>query len=122
MKKFSLICLALTCAFVMTSAAFSAAAASSNITYIRGDYNKDGFVTIGDVTGIQRVIAGIESDSDGTVKKRFDIDGNNVLDINDACAIQRYLALFDDPYGIGEKVTENVQHPTDEYELPFIPN
>lgn len=95
---------------VLSAAVFSASAESS---YIRGDADGDGVVTINDVTVIQRVIVNIPVSSYS--KKAADIDGNG-LDITDATNIQRYLAEFDDPYKIGEVVRY------DEYELPFVPN
>ena len=108
----------LTAIVCVSAAAFSAAAESS---YIRGDADSDGKVTIRDVTMIQRVIAQLETDSKGDVKRRSNVTGG-AFEISDATAIQRYLAEFDDPYQIGEYVGDNT-HPTqDEYELPFVPN
>lgn len=105
-------CLIFICAFILSAATFLVAAESS---YIRGDSNGDGKVTISDVTMIQRVITQLESDSNGDVKRRGNVTGGQ-FDITDATAIQRYLAEFDDPYKIGDTISY------DEYELPFIPN
>lgn len=102
----------LTIALLFSAAAVSASAKS---TYIRGDADSDGIVRILDVTVIQRVIAGLENDSKGAVKRSCDIDGNG-LDITDAVKIQRYLAEYNDPYHIGK------QFSYDEYELPFVPD
>ena len=70
-------------------------------TYIRGDSDGDGVVSIMDATRIQRVLADFdEEDTDG-VRFRGDVDGNG-LDIFDATAVQRYLADIGNPYGIGD--------------------
>ena len=91
---------------------------------MRGDSDSSGFVSIYDVTCIQRSLAGLEPiDIDDL--PAADVDGNG-LDINDASEIQRYLAEFGNSHQIGEWVTD-VQ-PTTEYikpgenELPFIWN
>lgn len=102
----------LTVIICVSAAAVSAAAESS---YIRGDADGDGRVTIIDVTKIQRVISRLETDSNGAVKRRGNVTGG-LFDINDATAVQRYIAKYDDSYGIGKIVRY------DEYELPFIPN
>lgn len=87
---------------------------SEPITYIMGDVNLDGYVTISDVTVIQRWIVDLESLSDLQIKLA-DVDGDG-LDISDATKIQRYLAKFDDPYHIGRQVIY------DKYEMPIIPS
>lgn len=112
MKKLQAICFTAVGLAAVCCAAFSASAATA---YIRGDADGDGKVNIRDVTKIQRVIAEIETDRDGWIKRRGNVTGGN-FDITDATAIQRYLAEFDDPYQIGKTFTY------DEYELPFIPN
>lgn len=66
-----------------------------------GDSNGDGFVTISDVTVIQRDIAGIETIS-GIARKASDVDRNRVIDIYDATAIQKHIALIDTGYEIGK--------------------
>lgn len=70
---------------------------------IRGDVDGDGFVTIIDVTMIQRKL--VQLPVYNFNEKAADIDGDG-LDITDATRIQRYLAEFDDPYHIGEVITE----------------
>ena len=94
------------------AAVFSATAESN---YIRGDADGDGKVTITDVTLIQRVIAQLEPDSNGTVIRCGNVTEGS-FGVTDATAIQRYLSGFDNPYKIGETVSY------DEYELPFVPN
>ena len=96
---------------LISVAAFSAAAA----TYIRGDANGNGSVTIDDVTTIQRVLAQLDTDSKGAIARRGNVT-DSTLDISDATSIQRFLAGIDDNYGIGKTVYY------DQYELPFIPN
>ena len=112
MKKLQPILLTAISLAAVFCAAFSASASTA---YIRGDADGDGYVNINDVTAIQRVIAELESDRDGWIKRRGNVTGGN-FDITDATAIQRYLAEFDDPYQIGKTFTY------DEYELPFVPN
>ena len=72
-------------------------------TIILGDVDGDGFVTIIDVTMIQRKLVQLPVYSFN--EKAADIDSDG-LDITDATKIQRYLAEFDDPYHIGEVITE----------------
>ena len=64
-----------------------------------GDANCDGYVTIGDVTAIQQMLADIPVPEFNI--KAADIDGNG-LTIDDAINIQKFLAKYDDPYHIGE--------------------
>ena len=71
-------------------------------SYLLGDADGDGAVTINDVTAIQKFIAEIEVP--GFNEKAADIDGNG-LNISDGTNIQRYLAGFDDGNHIGEMIT-----------------
>lgn len=103
-------------ALMLSAAAFSAAA---DTTYIKGDAQGDGSVTVLDATTVQKKLADLTVYSFN--EKAADVDGNG-LDINDATLIQRYVAQFDDSYGIGKVVTDKVMPTRDEYELPFIPN
>lgn len=72
------------------------------ITYMIGDADGDGAVTICDVTVIQRALASIEVNAFD--EAAADI-GNNGLEITDATVIQRYLSGVDGSYRIGEIVT-----------------
>ena len=110
MKKLQAIFLTAISLAAVFCAAFPASAAT---TYIRGDADGDGYVNITDVTMIQRVIAQLETDRTGWVKRRGNVTGGN-FDITDATAIQRYLGEFDDPYQIGKTVIY------DPYELPVV--
>lgn len=101
---------------VLYSAVIPIAAESG---YKRGDADGDGNVTILDATVIQRKLADLHVVSFN--EKAADVDGDG-LNITDATKIQRYLAEFDDPYHIGDFVSDNTQPTQDEYELPFIPN
>ena len=103
-------------ALLFCAAAFSAAA---DTTYIKGDAQGDGSVTVLDATTVQKKLADLNVYSFN--EKAADVDGNG-LDVNDATNIQRYVAQFADPYGIGNVVTEKVTPTKDEYELPFIPD
>ena len=92
----------------------SNAAANS---YIRGDADGDGTVTIIDATVIQRRLCDIEVKSFN--ESAADVDGNG-LDITDVTRIQRWLADIPDAFGIGELVSINPSPTQDEYELPFV--
>ena len=71
-------------------------------TYIIGDADGDGVVTIIDATRIQRVLADLVTDDDGMIALRGDANSNG-LDIMDATQIQRYLVgLIDISLHIGE--------------------
>ena len=61
------------------------------ITYLIGDSDGDGSVTIVDATLIQRVLVELEYDADGMITLRADSVGDG-LDILDATRIQRFLA------------------------------
>ncbi len=124
MKRLGLIGLALICLLVTISMVIPVSAASS---YLRGDADGDGEVTITDATAIQRTLAEIPTAS--FFEKAADVDGDG-LNITDATSIQRYLAEFDNIYHINETVTvpdpttpqPTVPQPTrDPYELPVVP-
>lgn len=106
---------------LMISVIFSAAviSAAAESSYIRGDADSDGTVSILDATVIQRKLALLSVASFN--EKAADVDGDG-LNILDATRIQRKLAEFTDPYHIGETVSDNSQPTQDEYELPFVPN
>ena len=70
-------------------------------TYILGDADGDGIVSIMDATRIQRVLAEFDEEDTEGARMRGDVDGNG-LDIFDATAVQRCLADMGNPYNIGE--------------------
>lgn len=124
MKRLGLIGLVLICLMIAVSMILPVSAASS---YLRGDADGDGFVTISDATTIQRTIAEIPTAS--FFEKAADVDGDG-LNIMDATNIQRYLAQFENIYHIDEMVTfpdpttpqPTTPQPTrDPYELPVVP-
>lgn len=71
------------------------------VGYLRGNVNCDGYVTITDVTHIQRKL--VQLPIDGFNDKAADVDGDG-LNITDATNIQRFLAEFEDPYNIGTMI------------------
>ncbi len=73
--------------------------------YVIGDADGDGYVTILDVTLIQRVLAEFDPDDDGAIARRCDVDGSG-LGVSDVTAIQRKIAQFDDPCHIGEEAKD----------------
>ncbi len=73
--------------------------------YVIGDADGDGYVTILDVTVIQRVLAEFESDEGGAITRHCDVDGSG-MSVFDVTAIQRELAQFNDKYNIGEEAKD----------------
>jgi hypothetical protein len=104
-------------AAMMIAAAMIPSAAGGS--YKRGDADRDGDVNISDATAIQRVLAQYTVSSFNTAAADVDGDG---LDIMDATRIQRYLAQYDDPYHIGEIVTDPTSPTEKDYELPIVLN
>ena len=71
-------------------------------TYILGDIDCDGEITVMDATRIQLIL--VERIKDYTEEDviRGDIERDGVLSIMDVTSIQRYSASYDDGLGIGE--------------------
>lgn len=90
---------------------------SADSSYIRGDADGDGEVTIIDATVIQRWL--IDIPVSYLDEKAADVDDNGV-DIIDVTRIQRYLADIDNTYRIGEFVSEDTHSTQDKYELPLV--
>ena len=72
-------------------------------TYLLGDFDMDGNVTVMDVTSIQRYVAKV-------IDEDIDLDAGDVTadkDVNvmDATYVLRYVAKIDDKLGIGEYKT-----------------
>ncbi len=75
-------------------------------TEILGDADGNGRVDVNDATYLQRVLAEMVTVADmEALIRRADIDGNG-LNVEDATAIQRYLAEYGSEYGIGEVIPE----------------
>ena len=86
---------------LLVSLSLSATIPISALSHIKGDTDCDGEVNIIDATKIQRVIAEIISDDDGSIHRYGDIDGDG-FSIMDATQIQYYLAQCRNTYHIGE--------------------
>ena len=67
-------------------------------TYIYGDANGDGKVTVSDVTTIQRAVAEFEQLSEAR-KKAADVNGDGKVSILDATCVQKYLADHTEGFG-----------------------
>ena len=78
-----------------------------DVTYLVGDADGDGIITILDATKIQRLLAAMVNDPEGMIALRGDSDDNG-LDILDATRIQRWLAGFTTECPIGEDATASV--------------
>ena len=124
MKRLGLIGLVLICLMIAVSMILPVSAASS---YLRGDADGDGEVTIMDATVIQRRL--VELPTPNFDERAADVDGDG-LNITDATWIQRYLAEFENIHHINETVTipdpttpqPTAPQPTrDPYELPVVP-
>jgi hypothetical protein len=76
---------------------------SETASYILGDVDNDGEVSIIDATYIQRELVGIPVPSDFN-EAAADVDGDEEVSILDATYIKRYLAGISVPYAIGETV------------------
>ncbi|MBQ3416838.1 MAG: dockerin type I repeat-containing protein [Ruminococcus sp.] len=116
-------------------------ASAKTITYIKGDADGDGTISVLDATTIQKTLASLIMDTDGMITIRGEV-GGDTLDITDATYIQKYLAHIDtavkdintevsieieDPTEPAtepatEAPTQDSTYPYDEYELPFIPS
>lgn len=86
---------------------------SPNDSWILGDADGDGEVTIFDVTIIQRLLVDFEVKDPERVRKCGDINGDG-LDIIDATLIQRYLAEFTVPYPIGTHIEQPTEQETEQ--------
>ena len=76
------------------------------VTFLLGDADGDGAITIMDATKIQRVIAELVDDADGLIALRGDCDGMG-LDIMDATKIQRHIADLYVAEPVGTTVTKS---------------
>ena len=71
-------------------------------SYLLGDYDGDGSITVMDATGIQRTLASYTVNVDDIAPVRGDSNGDG-LDIMDATAIQRFIADYTMTLPMGEK-------------------
>lgn len=72
-------------------------------SYILGDANGDGAVSIKDATLIQFILAELIEDTDGAAEMRTNFDGKSI-NINRSTSIQKYIAQLPVDYNIGETV------------------
>ena len=80
-------------------------------SYILGDSDGDGAITILDVTVILRVLSQLMDDPDGMIALRGSVDGDD-LNTTHATKIQRYLATIWVPDPIGTETTRILPAPT----------
>ena len=78
-----------------------AASAASSKNYVLGDANGDGYVTVSDVTCIQMVLADVPV-SEKYSKYAADVNRNGVTELDDAVAVQQWIADIKTPFLIGE--------------------
>ena len=75
-------------------------------TFILGDADGDGIVTIMDATRIQRVLADLVEDTNGLIALRA--SNGEALSIMHATRVQRWLVDYEVPVSIGESVTVTI--------------
>ena len=129
-----LMCIA--AAIIFTVALSVCCFAADTEPYMLGDADGNGDVDVVDAVKVQRIAIFVDHDTDGSVERRADVNGDG-LDTIDATFIQRFSTHIKTPYAIGEwiypdqpteQVTEQptqapTQKPTkDKDELPFVPS
>ena len=80
---------------------------AQTVTFLLGDADGNGEVSIIDSTIIQRLMAKSVEDTDGMISLRGDIDDNG-LSINDAALLGRYLARMSLDYPVNTIVTRTL--------------
>ncbi len=75
-------------------------------SFMLGDVNADSYISINDVTDIQRHIAELEELNELSLLAA-DANQDRDTDISDATTLQWYLAEFDVPYPIGEYISHS---------------
>ena len=78
------------------------------VTFILGDADGDGQITILDATKIQRVLADLDIDEDGMISLRGDVNEDG-LNIMDATTVQRHIADFAIAVSVGTSVTRLIR-------------
>ena len=104
-------------AILLTAIVSAASIPASAEAHKKGDVDCNGIVNINDATTIQRLLVGLVADSDGSIRRYGDIDGDG-LSISDVTLIQFYLAEINNRYDIGkdfeyEAVTAPTETPTE---------
>ena len=77
----------------------------TEVTFILGDADGDGEISILDATKIQRVLASIDPDDDGMITLRGNVNDASELNILHATKIQRFIAGYEVAEPIGTEVT-----------------
>ena len=78
------------------------------VTFILGDTDGDGVMSILDATKIQRVLVDLDKDENGMLSLRGDTNENG-LDILDATRLQRFIANYKTDEPIGTEVTRVIK-------------
>lgn len=73
-------------------------------TYVLGDANGDGEITLMDATVIQRYLSNLSVHDPDIVVRNGDIEGEGI-EVSDATWIQRHIAKMVIPYEVGKVVT-----------------
>lgn len=73
-------------------------------TYVLGDANGDGEITLMDATVIQRYLSNLPVSDPDIVVRNGDIEGEGI-EVSDATWIQRHIAKMVIPYEVGKVVT-----------------
>lgn len=81
-------------------------AVNAGETYVLGDADGDGEVTIIDVTYVQRYDAHFNIPISQESLMNADVDGSGEVEIIDATYTQRFLAEMNVKYPIGESITK----------------
>lgn len=112
MKSFKKFCLTALCCVMLSSITIQTVhSASEKNTYVRGDANDDGKVTIADVVAIQRNLLGSSATPFSKIAANVDCKGG--VKLSDAIYVQKYLID-------NENNTHYIGSVFDLYELPFI--
>lgn len=114
LKSFLLSIFSLVIAFTASVAAGSmfAQAADTAGTSLLGDVDKDGQISIKDVTCIQRIVAAFPVGNRYS-QQAADVDASGDIGIKDATYVQMWLANIDTLYPIGEPLEAPTEKPTE---------
>ena len=95
--------------------------AGSGTGVILGDANCDGIVTISDATCVQLKAAELHLSCDFS-EQAADVDGNKEINAADALYIQKWVALLETPYTIGQKLEAPTEPVTEATAVTTIPS